>query len=296
MSESATRSPISLSQDAAPVLKSWTWTSQNALSSSNDDYAVCEGLDRDNSTQTLFISGFGSFGIPAGSTILGVQDEIECRGSIDGPVAITASLLIEGVEVGENKASPSIDLAEVDTTITVGDSADLWNAALTQADVEGDGFGLSFQVKNEGVVNADIYVDYVRRTVWWTPPEEPMANYATQADAAAYMGIEVAALPTDIDRLLTQATHLVDYVTLNQIDITDADHEQAAQDATCAQVEYWINHGEDEEFSAAIKSYQKSKVSVTYAGNPQSIPPKLCERAKRHLLLAGLLYRGVMGS
>lgn len=123
-----------------------------------------------------------------------------------------------------------------------------------------------------------------------------MANYATQADAAAYMGIEVAALPTDIDRLLTQATHLVDYVTLNQIDITDAHHEQAAQDATCAQVEYWINHGEDEEFSPAIKSYQKSKVSVTYAGNPQSIPPKLCERAKRHLLLAGLLYRGVMGS
>ncbi len=296
MSESATRSPISLSQDAAPLLKSWTWTDEAALATSNDDYAVCEDLDRDNSTQRLFITGFGSFGIPEGSTILGVQDEIECRGSVDGPVAITASLLVGNVEVGENKAGQSIDLAEVDTTITVGDSADLWNAALTQADVEGDGFGLSFQVKNEGVVNADIYVDHVRRTVWWTPPEEPMANYATQADAAAYMGIEVAALPTDIDRLLTQATHLVDYVTLNQIDITDADHEQAAQDATCAQVEYWINHGEDEEFSAAIKSYQKSKVSVTYAGNPQSIPPKLCERAKRHLLLAGLLYRGVMGS
>jgi len=292
MSESATRSPISLSQDAAPVLKSWTWTSQNALSSSNDDYAVCEGLDRDNSTQTLFISGFGSFGIPAGSTILGVQDEIECRGSIDGPVAITASLLIEGVEVGENQATPSIDLAEVDTTITVGDSADLWNAALTQADVEGDGFGLSFQVKNEGVVNADIYVDYVRRTVWWTPPEPEGDMYADAADVAEYMSVEVAALPADINRLLARASELVDYLTFSNLDVTLDAHETAARLATCAQVEFWIQVGENTDVGREIRSYTKSKVSIVFGGHPwteKSISP----RTRRYLFDAGLLYRGV---
>lgn len=292
MSESAARSPISLDQDAAPVLKSWTWTDEAALATSNDDYAVCEDLDRDNSTQRLFITGFGSFGIPAGSAILGVQYEIECRGSVDGPVAITASLLVGGVEVGENKASPSVDLAEVDTVITLGDGTDDWNAGLTQADVEGAGFGLSFQVKNEGLVNANVFVDYVRCTVWWTPPEPEGDMYADAADVAEYMSVEVAALPADINRLLARASELVDYLTFGNLDVTIAAQATAAQKATCAQVEFWIQAGENSDIGREIRSYSKSKVSIAYGGHPWT-EKAISSRARRYLFDAGLLYRGV---
>lgn len=173
MSESATRSPITLSQTSAVGLIDWAWTDSTALATSNDDYAVAEGVGAGVSTSTLHVTGFGSFGIPEGATIVGVRDEVECRSSVDGPLVIVASILVGDESVGQNLASPPIDMAEEDTVVTFGGETDLWGTGpLSRTDVEGEGFGLALQIKNDGGAEADIYIDHVRRTVWWTETEE----------------------------------------------------------------------------------------------------------------------------
>jgi len=114
--------------------------------------------------------------------------------------------------------------------------------------------------------------------------------YATADQVAEYLAKEASALPADIDRLLARASKMVDTRTLNRIDSTDADHLSAAQEAVCAQIEYWIENNEETEFSGPIRSQMAGKTLTVYAGNGN---PRLAPRAKDALLLAGLLYSGV---
>ena len=123
-------------------------------------------------------------------------------------------------------------------------------------------------------------------------------DYATSTDVATYTGIALLSLPTDIARLISRASDLVDYATSGQIDQTDNDQTEAAQNAVCAQVEYWIQEGEEGEYEGRqIISKTTSKASVSYgaggvAGGSKSITDSLAPRAKRFLFLAGLLNRG----
>ena len=126
-----------------------------------------------------------------------------------------------------------------------------------------------------------------------------MASYATLAELAAYLDIEVAELPSDATRQLQRASELIDYVTLNRIDTDNDDDMEAARMAVSAQIEMWIQEGEtgDVAGEGAIKSKTVGKVSVTYADAGGSTPPanvdtRLAARARQALFLAGLLYRG----
>jgi len=71
---------------------------------------------------------------------------------------------------------------------------------------------------------------------------------------------------------------------------------EAAQLATCAQVEYWITDGESTSVSAGIKRMKIGEFEVEYNGsqgadslNTRQIAP----RAKNYLADNGLMYKGV---
>lgn len=118
-------------------------------------------------------------------------------------------------------------------------------------------------------------------------------SYATIADLAAYMSTGVASLPSDADRLLNRASELVDFATLERVNLRSTEEVSAACQATCAQVEYWIVNGETD-LSPALKSKTVGKVSMSFAVTDRgSAGDDLCPRARRCLWREGLLQRRV---
>lgn len=185
--ESATRSPLSLTNAPDPAQGTlWTWADQSALATSNNLYAECADLAAEESSRMLYITGYGSFGIPAGSTILGAKAEVECKASVAGPVVIIAQLVVGNVAVGDDKATPEVELdplALADTVITFGDEDDTWAYALDENEVEeGSGFGIAFQVQNLGLAESDVLIDSAPLTIYWEPPEDNMGVTAPTTD------------------------------------------------------------------------------------------------------------------
>jgi|WetSurMetagenome_2_1015567.scaffolds.fasta_scaffold43231_2 hypothetical protein len=115
--------------------------------------------------------------------------------------------------------------------------------------------------------------------------------YATLADLAEYLCVEVGALPDSSARLLLRAEELIEAVIYENYDSTNTDHLAAVQRATCAQVEHWQSVGEEEVFRGRIVSKSVGRTSVSYA-QTQSAGNVLCERARAALNRYGLLYAG----
>lgn len=115
--------------------------------------------------------------------------------------------------------------------------------------------------------------------------------YATAQDVTEYTGIDN--LPDDIDRIITRAEGLIDEKTRGRIDSDNADHMEAAREATCAQIEYWLSMGEEVDISNMPHNFSIGSFSMGSGNSGQSNISKLAPRARRHLFLAGLLYSGV---
>lgn len=120
--------------------------------------------------------------------------------------------------------------------------------------------------------------------------------YAVKADVSAYTGIPEGDLPADIDRLIQRASELIDEYSLGRINLADPEHAEAAKNAVCAQVEYWLQGaGEELAVLGSVQSFQIGNLSINYGkpGGGQTGGGELAPRARRHLFLAGLLTRGV---
>lgn len=105
--------------------------------------------------------------------------------------------------------------------------------------------------------------------------------------------------PAEASRLLERASDVIDEATLGRIDLENPEHVVAARKAVCAQVEFWISNGETEDQTGQrVKSYRVGSLSIEYeqTATSGSSDGQLAPRARRHLLLAGLLYRGVATS
>ena len=122
--------------------------------------------------------------------------------------------------------------------------------------------------------------------------------YATVDELLEYLG-EHRDPPARAETLLERASELVDQASFYRIDTTDADHAEAARLAACAQVEYWMEAGEAVDVGGNVAEYQIGNLrvrndSIGRSGGRQAAD--LARRARRHLLKAGLLYRGVSAS
>jgi hypothetical protein len=116
--------------------------------------------------------------------------------------------------------------------------------------------------------------------------------YATKEQLADWLGTDLASLPTNADKLLKNASRVVDHATMGSIDTTNTKHLEVAERATTAQCEYWIDGvGESADINPSVAGYSAGKFSVQFNGG--SIP-KLSPRARRELWLGGLLNRMVI--
>jgi hypothetical protein len=113
--------------------------------------------------------------------------------------------------------------------------------------------------------------------------------YATKTQLAEYLGMAEAALPSDSDRLLRRASELVAQMVGDNPDLTNPDHIEALQLATCAQVEYWNTSGESSSVSGQIQNFSLGGLSMNMGSN---LARMLCKRSQAYLNRYGLLYAG----
>ena len=113
-----------------------------------------------------------------------------------------------------------------------------------------------------------------------------LKSYATKAQLAEYLEIEIINLQPNSERLIKRASELVDEFTMGKINLTTAEHEEAAMLATCAQVEFLLTVDESMDIISPPSDF--SLGSFKLSGTVKTLAP----RARRYLFLAGLMYRG----
>ncbi len=118
--------------------------------------------------------------------------------------------------------------------------------------------------------------------------------YADQAALDAFTPLAATLTPSEAARLLQRASELVDDKVRAAYAIdtgtslpTDTDVATALSDATCAQVEFWLEVGEEHDTGGmANRQVAIGHLSV------DRLPPELAPRAFRLMHAAGLLSAG----
>lgn len=122
-----------------------------------------------------------------------------------------------------------------------------------------------------------------------------MVNYAVVNDYAEYMHIELDKVPTNCERLLARASELIEQFVCDNIKSNDANQITALKLATCAQVEFWVDNGEEVATSRPIKSFSSGDISISFADGDSGKVSQLSARTKGYLNKECLLYCGIIG-
>lgn len=120
-----------------------------------------------------------------------------------------------------------------------------------------------------------------------------MTTYATTADLTARLS-STYTVPADSDALLARASELIDEHTLNRAQVAydseelevDTPLRDALRDATCDQVEFWLEVGPEHDVAGLKGSLVAGRLQVHPVANT------LAPRAKRALLRVGLYWAG----
>ncbi len=120
-------------------------------------------------------------------------------------------------------------------------------------------------------------------------------SFATVSELEAYLS-PAYTMPADATalKLLARASEVIDFYSFGRaqrvVDTVDAPAAllTSLSDATCAQVEFWLETGEEHDVLGLPKgsSLQGGRVQV------QRMPGQLGQRAKRTLLSTGLMWAG----
>lgn len=120
-------------------------------------------------------------------------------------------------------------------------------------------------------------------------------TYATVEELQQYIGGRYN-LSVDSQLLLRDASRFLDRVTLGHafwewpndgvVPDPPSDEQSFIKEAVCAQVEYWLELGEEQSVAPQEGDAQLGQLRVP-------TPPRLAPKARDALLAAGLMYRGV---
>lgn len=156
----------------------YSWSNPGNAATSNNSYAVCDGIADGGSsalTNRLRATGFG-FAIPADATILGVLVEFEWKASLQSDSGTSVDCTDEEVKIvkagtatGTNKAAGT-GITTVDTYFAYGGETDLWGTTLTPADVNASNFGFQWRGSFNEDNNSRISVDHIRMIVYYSLP------------------------------------------------------------------------------------------------------------------------------
>ncbi len=110
--------------------------------------------------------------------------------------------------------------------------------------------------------------------------------YAEMEDLLEWLGVDEAALDARATAWLDRASRVIDEVMFNQYDATNDDHVTAATQAVCAQIEFWLLVGIEDDVMGTrgggqVMGYRAPRL------------PVLAPDARRILRNAGLLYTGL---
>lgn len=112
----------------------------------------------------------------------------------------------------------------------------------------------------------------VDRQIVVADPLDPRdRSYATTTDLANYIG---GSVPDDADRMLARATELIDRILITATyqvdadgDATDTDVIAALTKATCAQVAWWVETGDETGLAGVYQSISIGGVSLSRGGS-----------------------------
>lgn len=122
-----------------------------------------------------------------------------------------------------------------------------------------------------------------------------MTAYATKEELQEYLHVNDGCLPPDVERMLDRATEDINHFTLDNITDSDA-HQTAAKNATMAQVEFWLETGDELNANGNLKSIKVGNFSASYGstqGSGSSSQMVLAPRAERFLQAEYLLFAGI---
>lgn len=124
--------------------------------------------------------------------------------------------------------------------------------------------------------------------------------YATVQELADYLQKPLSEMPSTSQRMLDDASELIDHATrtvLSEIENPEAYILDAAKRATIRQVEYWMLVGTEIDITGEEQNeYSNISIgsfSVAYDRQHNKEKAILAPRARRVLLMSGLLYKGV---
>lgn len=116
-------------------------------------------------------------------------------------------------------------------------------------------------------------------------------TFATHDELVARVDTTVYSVPADSARLRRNASELIDYVSQGRaqvaFDSNDATLKALLSAATCDQVEYWLEVGEEHDVVGLVGALTSGRWSVS------KVTPALGPRALRTLKRAGLFWSGV---
>lgn len=150
-----------------------TWgTPANAASSNNVYTTAAVNAAAVSHYLRLTNFGFTSTDIPAGSTINGIEVNLERKlGAGIGVFDETIILRKTSGQVGNNKADTGTNWG-TEAVITYGGAADTWASGLTQTDIIDSNFGIDIACKGAPTTGTGS-VDYVEIRIYYTAPTAP---------------------------------------------------------------------------------------------------------------------------
>jgi len=162
------------------------WDNETHGCASSDSYASSD-VPNGSTSETLRLTNFG-FAVPADQVITGITVAIE-RQSNATVADAKVQLVLNGVNIGEDKATDNGDWPTTDTVATFGGSTDDWTATLTEVDVNDVDFGIDIVCTRTAGATNRCYVDDVQITIEYADaPEVFPADGMTEREGLVFGG------------------------------------------------------------------------------------------------------------
>jgi hypothetical protein len=141
-----------------------------------------------NNGNTLIVTNF-DFGLPAGATIDGVECRVESSVNNSGTWTQVVDLYNASAAIGTSKSTTGIT-SLTDEVRSYGGAADVWSATLTQAIINGSGFGILITAnRTTGIGSARFEVDFVEARVHYTEAAPPSELVGSSSGVATIAGV-----------------------------------------------------------------------------------------------------------
>lgn len=190
----------------------WVWVPHVRADDSQYAYITASTYDTNDISYRITTYLFDFSSIPDDATINGILVEIERRCAAGSARDYRVQLKEDGVTLrGDNKADTANNWPGSDTIKSYGGAADLWNYAWTPALVKGVDFGvvLSAMAYSD---NTDIYVDFIRITVYYTVALVRTGSTAIGLSSSATRTLELARTGSAALGLLATAEKVRDFI------------------------------------------------------------------------------------